>query len=269
MLSLRAERSNLDRVAQLGPRLLRRVAPRNDAALKGHGRPICPIALPRLLQCFGYLKGELESLGRIEPWVAVGEIALGKGGLVDLLGAADTFGDILPGQFEMNATGVTPLAGMDRKGAVQFSKDAVERTGFVAVRGSDCVAVHRIAAPHDLSPFALDGAYQVGQPRLDLVRAHPRDQSETSRLVLRVEAIDQTHEIIRFEGRSTFHADGVLDPAQKLGMSAVDLAGAVAEPSEMSRAIVPIASRGIDTGQGFLVGQEECLVRCVELGLAD
>src|ERR1700746_3354801 len=122
MLSLRAERSNLDRVAQLGPRLLRRVAPRNDAALKGHGQPICPIALPCLLQCFGNLKGELESLGRIEPRVAVGEIALGEGRLADLLGAADTFGDILPGQFEMNATGVTPFGGVDREGAMQFGE---------------------------------------------------------------------------------------------------------------------------------------------------
>src|SRR6516162_1393379 len=202
MLSLRAERSNLDRVAQLGPRLLRRVAPRNDAALKGHGRPTCPIALPRLLQRFGNLESELESLGRIEPRVAMGQIALGEGGLADLLGAADTFGDILSGQLEMNATGVTPFGGMDRKGVVQFGEDAVERAGLVAVRGSDRVAVHRITAPDDLSPFALDGAYQVGQPRLDLVCAHTGDQSEASRLVLGIEAIDQTYEIVWLEGRS-------------------------------------------------------------------
>ena len=52
-------------------------------------------------------------------------------------------------------------------------------------------------------------------------------------------------------------------------MGAVDLAGAVAEPHQMRRAVVPVAGRRIDPGQRLLVGEEQRLVRGVELGLAD
>jgi len=54
------------------------------------------------------------------------------------------------------------------------------------------LAVHRIAAPHDLASLALDGADQAGQPRLDLVGPHAGDQGEPARLVLRVEPIGQS-----------------------------------------------------------------------------
>ena len=70
-------------------------------------------------------------------------------------------------------------------------------------------------------------------------------------------------------GRAAFHADRVLDAAQELDMGAVDLAGAVAEPQQMGRAVVPVAGRRIDAGQRLLIGQEQRLVRGVELGLAD
>ena len=52
-------------------------------------------------------------------------------------------------------------------------------------------------------------------------------------------------------------------------MRAVELLGAVAEPHQVGRAVVPVAGRRIDAGQRLLVGQEQRLVRGVELGLAD
>ena len=52
-------------------------------------------------------------------------------------------------------------------------------------------------------------------------------------------------------------------------MRAVDLAGAVADPHQMRRAVVPLVACRIDAGQRLLVREEQRLVRGVELGLAD
>ena len=87
------------------------------------------IALPRALQRLGDLEGQLERLGGIEPRVAMRQIAVGERGFADRLGAADAFGDVLPGQLEMHAAGIAALGGMDREGAVQLVEDAVERRG--------------------------------------------------------------------------------------------------------------------------------------------
>ena len=52
-------------------------------------------------------------------------------------------------------------------------------------------------------------------------------------------------------------------------MRAVELAGAVADPQHMRRAIVPIAGGAIDAGQRLLVLQDQRLVGGEEIGLAD
>src|SRR5438045_3217931 len=103
------------------------------------------------------------------------QITIGKRGLADLLGAADAFGDVLPSQLEMYASGIASLGSVDREGAMQLVEDPVEPARLVAVGRRDRVAVHRIDAPHHLTPSALNRADQIRQPRFDLVGAHAGD----------------------------------------------------------------------------------------------
>src|SRR5229473_1049549 len=167
MLSLRAQRSNLDRPDAPGPGLLRRAAPRNDARSRIRGKPAnatvsvavrSPLALP--LKRLGDLEGEFERLAGVEPRVAMRQVIGAEALLAELLGAADAFGDVLAGQLEMHPAGVAALGEMDREGAVHLVEDAVEHPCLVAGRRGDRVAVHRVDAPHDLASLALHRADQ-------------------------------------------------------------------------------------------------------------
>lgn len=47
---------------------------------------------------------------------------------------------------------------------------------------------------------------------------------------------------------------------EELNMGTIELAGALANPEEVSRAVIVKARGGILTGEGLLVGEEEALV---------
>jgi len=131
------------------------------------------------------------SLGSQTVWVAVVEILVGDGAR-----AADTFGDVLAGHFQMDTASMGALSGMDREEAFDLGEDAVERTGLVAGARGDGVAVHGIARPHDDASFALHGADQARQVIADLVGAEPVDQGQPPRLVVRVEHVDQPQQFV-------------------------------------------------------------------------
>src|SRR6202030_738357 len=85
------------------------------------------IGLPRAFQCLGNLEGQLARLCRIQPRIAMRQIAVCERLFVDRLRAADAFGDVLPGQLEMHAATIASLGGMDRERAMQLVEDATER----------------------------------------------------------------------------------------------------------------------------------------------
>src|SRR5436853_7127664 len=105
-------------------------------------------ALALALQGLGNLEGELDGLARVEARVAMRQVVGGETLLADLLRAADAFGDVLAGQFEMHAAGIAALGEVDCEGAVQLVEDAVEDPRLVTGGGGDRVAVHRVDAPH-------------------------------------------------------------------------------------------------------------------------
>src|SRR5882724_5106724 len=149
-----------------------------------------------LLEQFRDQERHVNRLLGVQPWiadrvVAVVEILVGDGA-----SAADAFGDVLAGHFQMHAAGMGALSGMDREEAFDLGEDAVERTGLVAGGRTDGVAVHGIAGPHDDAAFALHGADQARQVIADLVGAEPVDQGQPPRLVVRVEHVDQPQQFV-------------------------------------------------------------------------
>ena len=102
----------------------------------------------------------------------------------------------------------------------------------------------------------------------DLVGTHPHDQVETARIVVRVEDIDQADQFLAVHARPDLDPDRIAYAAQHLDMSAVELAGAVADPEHVRRAVVPLAGQAVAAGQGFLVVQQERFVGGEEAGFA-
>src|SRR5664279_3346141 len=59
---------------------------------------------PLLLQEFGDEKGDFNRLLGIQSWIAIGVVAIAQIGFRYGARAADTFGDVLAGHFEMHTT---------------------------------------------------------------------------------------------------------------------------------------------------------------------
>ena len=151
---------------------------------------------------------------------------------------------------------------------LHLAKDLREVTGLVAAAGLDGVAVHRVGAPQHLLAFALYRADQCRQMIADLVRTHPRDQVQAARIVVRVEHVDQADQVIRVHARADFDADRVVHPPQEFDVRAVELAGAVADPQHVRRAIVVIVGQAVAAYEGFFVIQQQRFVGSEETGFA-
>src|SRR4051795_6233316 len=110
-----------------------------------HGRHRPHLAAAFLLQQFGNQESHVDRLLGIEPGIAyrvitVVEILVGNGA-----GAADAFGDVLPGHLQMNAAGMGAFRRVNAEERLHLRQYPVERPGLVAVAGGDGVAVHRVA----------------------------------------------------------------------------------------------------------------------------
>src|SRR5437899_4493650 len=119
---------------------------------------VAELSIALLLQSVGEEKGELERLAGVETRVAMRMVAIGEARLADRLGAADAFGDVLPGHLEMDAAGIGAFGVVHGEEALNLGQDAVEDARLIAVGRGHRVAVHGIAAPDDLAALTLDRA---------------------------------------------------------------------------------------------------------------
>src|SRR3546814_7714057 len=74
--------------------------------------------------------------------------------------------------------------------------------------------------------------------------------------MVRVERVEQAQQHVGLEARAAFHADRIADDAQLFDMRRTLKAGAVADPQEMPRGIVPAAGQAVLSRQRLLIGQE-------------
>ncbi|MNV98430.1 hypothetical protein D3C71_1936840 [compost metagenome] len=102
----------------------------------------------------------------------------------------------------------------------------------------------------------------------DLVRAHAHDQVEATRVVVRVEDVNQADQLVRVHARADLDPDRVADAAQELDVGAIQLAGAVADPQHVRRAGVVAAGEAVATDEGFFVVQQQRFVGGEEAGFA-
>jgi hypothetical protein len=86
-----------------------------------------------------------------------------------------------------------------------------------------------------------------------------------SGFVFRIEDVDQAQEIVLRQARTALEAERILDATAELDMRAVQLPRAVADPEEVRRRVVPVATRGIDSRHRLLVAEQQRLVAGVEI----
>ena len=220
------------------------------------------------LEQFGEEESNLDRLFGIQPRVAMGVIAVAEIERGNRPRAAGAFGDVLAGHFEMDAAGISSLGLMDLEEAAHFADDLVERPGLVTALRGHRIAVHRIAGPHDGAALALHPADQRRQTARHLVGAEAADEGQPAGLVGRIEHVDQADQIVGIERGPAFQADRIFHAAAIFDMGMVALSRAVADPDHMAGGRIIIAGGRIDPRQRLLVAEQQCLMRGVEIGLA-
>ena len=84
-----------------------------------------------------------------------------------------------------------------------------------------------------------------------------------------VERLAQREHLVRGRRRPDLAADRVADAAEELDVGAVELAGALADPEHVRRAVVPVAGERVLPGERLLVAEDQRLVAGVEVDLVE
>ena len=106
---------------------------------------------------------QIEGLAPVEAGVAGGLIAVMQVALGEVMPAAGAFGDVVPGEFEVDAAGMGAQGAVDFEETGDFGEDVVEVTGLLAAGGHGCVGVHRIAHPGDRAAAGGDRLHERWQ----------------------------------------------------------------------------------------------------------
>ena len=105
---------------------------------------------------------QLQTLRRVQPWIAMRVIAIRQRLARNRHRAADALGHVLAGHLDVDAAGMGALRAVDGEEALCLRQNPFEGPGLVAAVGLDHVAVHRVAAPHHRVAFAFYRADQRG-----------------------------------------------------------------------------------------------------------
>jgi hypothetical protein len=197
-------------------------------------------------------EGEFQRLVGVEARVAMRVVAVGRSSSVIARAPPVHSVTSWPVISKWTPPGWVPSARWTSKKLAHLAQDAVEGPGLVAVE-LDRVAVHRIAGPDHLAPFALHRADQRGRLLADLVGAEAGDQRQAARLVLGVQRCRSAAAGRPVQRRAAFEADRVLDAAAEFDMGAVGLAGAVADPDHVAEQSYQSPVSRIDARQRLLV----------------
>ena len=142
------------------------------------------------------------------------------------------------------------------------SKRRVLRPAFA----DEGVAVHRVAGPHHRVARRRDGVEQRGRASVD--RRPPMRVMSVRRPGIR-SGFRRSHSATprRRWSWADLAPDGVVDPGEELDVGAVELAGALAHPDHVGRAVVPVAGERVRARERLLVAEDERLVAGVEVDL--
>src|SRR5262245_3377903 len=94
----------------------------------------------------------------------------------DSAGPTGAFSYILAGHFKMHASGMRPFGLMNLEESTTLLQEQVERSGLIARRRCDRIAMHWIARPQHNSAFALYRTNKSREMLTDFFRSKATDQ---------------------------------------------------------------------------------------------
>src|SRR5581483_1193834 len=97
---------------------------------------------------------------------------------------------------------------------------------------------------------------EVGDP----VGAQARDQGDAARPPLGVQRLAEGDRLLGRAVRPELHPERVVDSPEELDVRAFELAGALTDPEQVSRAVVPVTGERIAPGQRLLVAEDQRVV---------
>src|ERR1700722_20262437 len=235
------------------------------AGNEGLARLGAPLIRPPALATLRNQHGQLERLLVVQPRidgrpVCPLQVPIGKA-----TGAPRALGDVLAGELDMHTAEVGPHFRVDPERQVQLFEDVLKPPRLQPTHRGLGIAVHGIADPqHRLAglPYRLDRARQGG---LDVLRPEPVNESQTPRLILRIECRHQPLQPRRIHRRADFHADRVGNTAEVFDVRAIELRGAHSDPRHMRRQVVPAVLAWDETCLRLLVEEMQSLVARVEI----
>ena len=139
--------------------------------------------------------------------------------------------------------------------AEHLGQHVLEVPGLASVVGREGVAVHRIADPHHGVAGVADRIQQGRKEVHDLRGTHSGDEREPAGLAVRVEGLAEGQDLVGGRRRSDLASQWVADPSEELNVGSVQLAGALADPEHVGRAVVPVAGERVRTRESLLVIQ--------------
>ena len=203
--------------------------------------------------------------GITEGVVTVAQTLLGN--LIDA--AADALGHVLAGHFQMHSAGVAAHLVMDIEEGPELVTDGVEVARLVSRIGLAGVAVDGVGDPKHTLALPLDGPDESGQILAQLLGTHADNDGQPSGDVVGVHGIDDVDQFVGGALVGNLDADRIANATDEFEVGGIEVAGTLADPEHVGRAVVPLASGGVLPGKGLLVGEEEALVGGEEVGLGE
>ncbi len=215
---------------------------------------------------FSDAEREVDALAGVEPRVAHGLVPMIEIGVGQFVATAEALGDVFTGQLDVDAAGPGAL------GAVRCDESA-----DLATMSSKCRVLRPLPGctccrasgrtPTRPGGRRRTGAEERAQAIFDLVGTHPGDQRQTAGQARRVEHFTEFEHVLGARRGADLAADRVADAAEELDVRAVEIAGALADPEHVRRAVVPVARHRVAAGERFFVAEDQRFVGGVDVDL--
>ena len=203
----------------------------------------CPSALILVANQFCNAECKVKRLTSVQTWVAHGFVTCVEIIITYSLCAPKTFGDVVSGEFDMNATWPCAFCAMRENEASDFTNDVVEVAGLATIWCGECVGVHWIACPHNRVPCVAHSTKQGTQCFFNIVCTHASDQRESAWDARWVECLAQVEHKINTCVFANFATNWIAYATKKLNVRSVKLTRAFADPQHVCTAVIPTASQ--------------------------
>ena len=100
---------------------------------------------------------------------------------------------------------------------------------------------HWIARPNDMTTFFFHGTDQLGQVPFNILRAITGNQCYPTRIIFRIENVEQTDKFVGFQAWATLHTNWVVDAPAKLDMRVIRLTGTITQPNHVTGGCIPVS----------------------------